>query len=80
MSWEMSSILLEIVLFDYRISLIFAAHWLSQTTSHISTATGRIIFSAIVGDDFVRATIIATKYDAFNIFSFDKRDFVKSPA
>ena len=73
----MSSILLEIVLFDNGISLCFAAHWLSQTTSHISIGAGRIKFSAIMCDDLVQATLNATKYDAFNKFSFHRRNFVK---
>ena len=73
----MSSILLEIVLFDSEISSSFAAHWLSQTTSHISTTAGRIKLSAIVCDDLVRATLNATEYDAFNNFLFDRRDFVE---
>ena len=67
----------KIVLFDNGISLSFAAHWLSQTTSHISTAAGRIKYSAIVGDDLVRATLNANKCDCFNNYSFDRGDFVK---
>ena len=77
MSREILSIL-EMMIFDNGISLSFAAHWLSQTTSHISTTAGRIKYSTLVCDDLFQATINATKYDAFNNFSFDRKDFVKS--
>ena len=69
--------ILEIVLIDSGISFSFAAHWLSQITSHISTAAGRIKFSEIVSDDLVRVTLNVTKYDAFNNFSFDRKGFIK---
>ena len=77
MSWETSPIFLEIVLIDNGISFSFAAHRLSQTTSHTSTAGGRVKFSTIGCDDLVRVTLNPIKHDAFNNFSFDRRDFVK---
>ena len=76
MPWQMSPIFLEIVLFNNGVSLSFVAHWLSQTPSHKSTANGRIKFLAILCGDLVRATLNATEHDAFNNFSFVRKDFV----
>ena len=50
MSWEMSFIFPEIMLFDNGISFSFAAHRLFQTTWYIFAAAGRIRYLAIVCD------------------------------
>ena len=61
MSFEISSILLETVLFDKGISLSLVAHLPSKTASHMSIAAGRIKFSAIVLGFLAQATLNATK-------------------
>ena len=49
----------------------------AQTTLHIFTAAGRNKFLAILCDYLFLATLNAAKYDAFNNFSFDSKDFLK---